>query len=80
MIDGKDLKETGDYVAHHLKLADRSDALFSGDAIGLINEFSRGLPRQMNNFATQTLIAAYVTNSTICDEKAARAALTEAFE
>ena len=77
-IDGMDLKETGDYLAHHLKLAGRSDTLFSDDAIGLIHEFSRGLPRQVNNLATQALIAAYVTNSSICDEKAARAALAEA--
>ena len=79
-IDGMDLKETGDYLAHHLKLAGRSDTLFSDDAIVLIHEFSRGLPRQVNNLATQALIAAYVTNSTICDEKAARAALAEASE
>ena len=79
-IDGMDLKETGDYVAHHLKLAGRSDTLFSDDAIGLIHEFSRGLPRQVNNLATQALIAAYVTNSSICDEKAARAALAELSE
>jgi type II secretory pathway predicted ATPase ExeA len=79
-IDGMDLKETGEYIAHHLKLAGRSDTLFSDDAIGLIHEFSRGLPRQVNNLATQALIAAYVTNSSICDEKAARAALAEASE
>ena len=34
----------------------------------------------MNNLATQALIAAYVTNSSICDEKAARAALAELSE
>ena len=32
-IDGMDLNETGDYLAHHLKLAGRSDTLFSDDAI-----------------------------------------------
>jgi len=74
------LKETGEYIAHHLKLAGGSDTLFNDDAIGLIHEFSRGLPRQVNNLATQALIAAYVTNSPICDEKAARAALAELSE
>jgi type II secretory pathway predicted ATPase ExeA len=73
-LEGMDHKETGDYLAHHLKLADRSDTLFSDDGIGLIHEFSRGLPRQVNNLATQALVAAYLTNSSICDEKAARAA------
>ena len=58
-IDGMDRKETGDYIAHHVKLAGRSDTLFSDDAIALIHEASRGLPRAVNNLATQTLIAAY---------------------
>lgn len=79
-IDGMDRTETGEYIAHHLKLAGRADTLFSDDAVGLIHEFSRGLPRQVNNLATQTLIAGYATNSSICDERAARAALAEASE
>jgi len=52
------LKETGEYIAHHLKLAGGSDTLFNDDAIGLIHESSRGLARQVNNLATQALIAA----------------------
>ena len=58
-IDGMDRKETGEYIAHHVKLAGRSDTLFSDDAIALIHDASRGLPRAVNNLATQTLIAAY---------------------
>ena len=58
-IDGMDLKETGEYIAHHVKLAGRSDTIFSDDAVALIHEASRGLPRQVNNLATQSLIAAY---------------------
>ena len=44
-IDGMDRKETGEYIAHHVKLAGRSDTLFSDDAVALIHEASRGLPR-----------------------------------
>ena len=44
-IDGMDRKETGDYIAHHVKLAGRSDTLFSDDAVTLIHDASRGLPR-----------------------------------
>ena len=76
-IDGMDLKETGEYIAHHVKLAGRSDTIFSDDAVALIHEASRGLPRQVNNLATQSLIAAYATNKSICDESAARAAVVE---
>jgi type II secretory pathway predicted ATPase ExeA len=76
-IDGMDRKETGEYIAHHIKLAGRSDTIFSDDAVALIHEASRGLPRQVNNLATQTLIAAFATNKSICDESSARAAVAE---
>jgi type II secretory pathway predicted ATPase ExeA len=76
-IDGMDLKETGQYIAHNIKLAGRTDTLFSDDAVALIHEASRGLPRAVNNLATQSLIAAYATNKSICDESSARAALAE---
>ncbi|MFZ0972691.1 MAG: AAA family ATPase [Solirubrobacteraceae bacterium] len=76
-IDGMGRKETGDYIAHHVKLAGRSDTLFSDDAVTLIHDASRGLPRAVNNLATQTLIAAYAQNKSICDESSARAALAE---
>jgi len=62
-IDGMDRQETGEYIAHHVKLAGRSDTIFSDDAVALIHDASRGLPRQVNNLATQTLIAAYATRA-----------------
>ena len=76
-LDGMDAQETGEYIAHHLKLAGRSDTIFSDEATALIHEISRGLPRQVNNLATQALIAAYATGKSICDESSARAAIAE---
>ena len=72
-----DLKETGEYIGHHVKLAGRSDKLFSDDAVALIHEASRGLPRAVNNLATQSLIAGCVAGKSICDESTARAAVAE---
>lgn len=69
--------ETADYIAHHLKLAGRSDTLFSDDATALIHQVSRGLPRAINNLAVQALVAAYAGNKTIVDESSARAAVAE---
>ena len=69
--------ETAGYLSHHLKLAGRSDTLFSDDAIALIHQVSRGLPRAVNNLAIQALVAAYATNKAIVDESSARAAITE---
>jgi type II secretory pathway predicted ATPase ExeA len=69
--------ETKAYLAHHLSLAGRSDAMFSDDAAALIHQVSRGLPRAVNNLALQALIAAYATDKTIVDENSARAAVAE---
>jgi type II secretory pathway predicted ATPase ExeA len=76
-IGGMTTAETTSYVTHHLKLAGRSDTLFSDDALTLIHQVSRGLPRAVNNLAVQALVAAYATNKTIVDESATRAAITE---
>ena len=69
--------ETSSYVSHHLKLAGRSDTLFSDDALSSLHQAGRGLPRMVNNLARQALVAAYANRSAIVDEKAARQAITE---
>ncbi len=69
--------DTGDYLGHHLRLAGRSDTLFSDDAVARIHKASRGLPRAVNNLAVQALIAAYAAGASIVDDKAARTAVTE---
>jgi type II secretory pathway predicted ATPase ExeA len=69
--------ETKSYLTHHLKLAGRCDTLFSDDAVALIHQVSRGIPRAVNNLAVQALVAAFATNKAIVDESSARAAVTE---
>ena len=69
--------ETAGYLRHHLKLAGRSDTLFSDDAAALIHQTSRGYPRAVNNLALQALVAAFAADKTIVDESSARAAVTE---
>jgi type II secretory pathway predicted ATPase ExeA len=76
-IGGLDAAETTSYVQHHLALAGRSDTLFSDDAVTLIHEVSRGLPRLVNNLAVQSLIAAFAAKKSIVDESAARQAVAE---
>lgn len=72
-----DLAETGSYISHHLSIAGRSDRLFSDDAVALIHQVGRGLPRAVNNLATQALVATYAQHKAIVDESAARAAAAE---
>ena len=69
--------DTAEYIAHHLRLAGRSDTLFSDDAVARIHKASRGLPRAVNNLALQALIAAYAAGTSMVDDKAARAAVAE---
>ena len=77
LLGGLTTAETQSYVQHHLALAGRSDTLFSDDAVALIHEVSRGLPRQVNNLAVSALIAAFAAKKAIVDESAARAAVAE---
>lgn len=76
-MTGMSHTETRSYLSHHLKLAGRSDTLFSDDAAALIHQVSRGIPRAVNNLAVQALVAAFATNKAIVDESSARAAVTE---
>ena len=76
-MNGMTNNETASYIAHHLQLAGRSDTLFSDDAVTLIHQVSRGLPRAVNNLAVQSLVAAYASNKAIVDESSTRAAVAE---
>ena len=70
-------QETSSYISHHLKLAGRSDPLFSDDSASLIHTTSRGYPRAVNNLAIQALVATYAAGKAIVDEQATRSAITE---
>jgi type II secretory pathway predicted ATPase ExeA len=76
-LTGMTPKETGDYITHHVKIAGRSDTLFSDDAVTLIHNASRGYPRAINNLAVNALTSAFARKNSIVDEKAARIAITE---
>jgi type II secretory pathway predicted ATPase ExeA len=76
-LPGMSATETADYMTHHIKIAGRSDTLFSDDAITLIHNASRGYPRAVNNLALNALTAAYAHKASIVDEKAARIAISE---
>jgi len=76
-LTGMDLQQTTTYITHHLHLAGRDDTMFSTDAIGLLHEPSRGLPRAINNLALHALTAAYAADKAIVDATCARTAIAE---
>ena len=59
------------------QLAGRKDTLFADDAIELLHRSSRGIPRQLNNLATQALIACYASQKATVDWTCAQAAVAE---
>ena len=69
--------ETVSYLHHHLELSGRKDTLFADDAIALLHRTSRGIPRALNNLATQALIACYAKQNAIVDLDCAQAAVAE---
>jgi len=76
-LDGMDLHQTSDYLRHHLALAGRKDTLFSDDALIVIHQAARGLPRAVNNLALQSLVATFAANKSIVDQSAAKMAVVE---
>jgi type II secretory pathway predicted ATPase ExeA len=52
-------EEVRQYIAHRLKLAGREEPLFSEDAIKAICKFSQGIPRNINNIASNSLLEAF---------------------
>jgi type II secretory pathway predicted ATPase ExeA len=76
-VAGMTRAETASYMAAHLVWAGRGDVLFSDDAVSVIHDASRGLPRGVNNLALSSLIAAYAAGKGIVDQSAAQAAVVE---
>jgi general secretion pathway protein A len=49
-------EETSDYIAHRLQVAGRVEPIFSADAIGLVYQYSGGIPRKVNNICDIALL------------------------
>ena len=76
-LEGMTAEQSASYINHHLGLAGRSDTVFTDDAIALIHQSSRGLPRAINNHVLTALTAAFAEQATFVDEKAVRRAIKE---
>jgi len=63
------LQETAQYIAHHTKAAGyRGEALFSDGFIAKAFEYTRGLPRRINQICTYALLAARAAGAKVIDE------------
>ena len=69
--------ETKAYIGHHLKVAGVVHPLFSDEAVHLIRQFTKGIPRRINNVATGCLLAGFVEQRNLIDESTVKKALRE---
>jgi general secretion pathway protein A len=73
-----DLAETIGYVRHHVKIAGYSgNTLFTDDAIQRIFEYTKGVPRRINQLCNTALMAGMLDQKQILDESTLRKAIAE---
>lgn len=64
-----DLMGTAEYIHHHIRVAGyKGDALFSDGFIAKAFEYTRGLPRRINQLCSYALIAAVARGTRVIDE------------
>ena len=76
-LTGLPEQETRAYIQHHLKVAGVAHPLFSDEAMRLIHQFSKGIPRRINNLCTASLLAGFAEQRALIDEATVKQALAE---
>lgn len=66
-LTGLDRSEAKEYIIHQLKIAGRTDNLFSDDVIEEIFQQSKGIPRVINNICYACLLEIYQQNKNVVD-------------
>jgi type II secretory pathway predicted ATPase ExeA len=73
-----DLQETIGYVRHHVKVAGyNAGQLFTDDAITRIFEYTKGLPRRINQLCHTALMAGLIDQKSTLDESTIRKAIAD---
>lgn len=76
-LDPLNEPETGEYILHRLKVAGRTEPLFTDLAITAIHEYSKGVPREINNAANLCLLIGYNQQVDTINRDIAQSALAE---
>lgn len=73
-----DLAETVGYVRHHVRTAGyTASPLFTDDAVARVYEYTKGLPRRINQVCTTALMAGLIDQKQLLDETTIRKAIAE---
>ena len=63
-------EETGEYIIHRLKIASAGDRrYFTDEALKLVYQFSKGIPRLINQICDFALLTGYIEEVEIIDER-----------
>lgn len=63
-----DLQETIAYIKHHLRIAGAQTPLFSDGFLSGVSDYTKGIPRQINNLCRSALLLGVTENKHILDE------------
>ena len=73
-----DLAETIAYIRHHVRVAGyTAGTLFTDDALGRVFEYTKGVPRRINQVCTTALMAGLIDQKTVLDESTIRKAIAD---
>src|SRR3990167_3082749 len=76
-LEGFTEQETAAYIKHHLRLVSAPEDMFSVEAMKLIFLAARGIPREINNYATLALLKAQSLGVSKIDAKLTRQVLDQ---
>jgi len=69
VLEALDQETTQNYVVHRLRVAGCTKPLFTGEAMRMIYNFSRGIPRTINAIGDNALLEGFLLKKEIIDEK-----------
>jgi general secretion pathway protein A len=73
-----DLQETIGYVKHHIQVAGyTAGPLFTDDALTRVFEYTKGLPRRINQVCTTALMAGMIDQKSLIEESTVRKAIAD---
>lgn len=68
-LEPLNLQQTEEYIQHHIKVAGGTQALFPEDVITRIHQYTKGLPREINNICFACLIDAQGNGRELVDNE-----------
>ncbi|MHB1128317.1 MAG: ExeA family protein [Bacillota bacterium] len=65
------------YILHHLQVAGLDRQVFTDEAIAMVFQFSKGIPRRINNLCRYALVAAVEADNPVVDAAAVQKGMDE---